>query len=68
MKLSKPAQQAKIDFLKKTNCAKKIQKNFREYLERQAHIERELQKEAAKQEQHMIFVNQETAKIQRAFR
>lgn len=26
MKLSKPAQQAKIDFVKKTNCAKKIQR------------------------------------------
>ena len=34
MKLSGPARQAKIDFLKKHNCAKKIQRNFRVYLQR----------------------------------
>ena len=46
MKLSRPAQQAKIEFLKKHNCAKKIQRSFRGYLDKQAQIERELEEEA----------------------
>ena len=57
MKLSRPAQQAKIDFMKKSTCARKIQKCFRNYLKRQAEIERELAEQAARQERHRILVN-----------
>ena len=68
MKLSRPAQQAKMDFMKKSMCARKIQKCFRNYLKRQAEIERELAEEAARQEQHRILVNEKARKIQGAFK
>lgn len=71
MKLSRPAQQAKIEFLKKHNCAKKIQRSFRGYLFRQAELERELEEEAQRQREHkahMAFLSATAIHIQRAFR
>ena len=71
MKLSRPAQQAKIEFLKKHNCAKKIQRSFRGYLDRQAQIERELEEEAQRQREHkahMAFLSNKAINIQRSFR
>ena len=71
MKLSRPAQQAKIEFLKKHNCAKKIQRSFRGYLSRQAQIEQELEEEAQRQREqkaHMAFLSTTATLIQRAFR